>query len=206
MIVNRKHLFVFFVALAFAGGAFFVYLALQQRSATPTHATVLPQPKSLPEFSLLDQEGREFNRASFRGQWSLVFFGFTHCPDICPATLQQLSLARAQVIGGGARSFPRIVLVSVDPERDTPEILGAYTKNFGDGVIGVTGSLDELIRLTSSIGIFFAKSDEGGDNYGVDHSAVVLLINPEAEFQALFSAPHKVGNFVADVPLIAGPD
>jgi len=204
MNAQRNFLFVFFIAMAFAGGGFFTYLAFMGPPAVPTHATVLPEPKSLPEFSLLDQAGNEFNRESFSGNWSLVFFGFTHCPDICPATLQQLSLARAKVTADSDRGFPRIVLVSVDPERDTPEVLDAYIKHFGEGVTGVTGSLPQLMNLTSSIGIFFAKSDQEGDAYGVDHSAVVLLINPDAEFHALFSAPHKIEHFVDDVPLITG--
>jgi protein SCO1/2 len=206
MNTQRNFLFVFFIAMAFAGGGFFTYLAFMGPPAVPTHATVLPEPQSLPEFSLLDQAGNEFNRESFSGDWSLVFFGFTHCPDICPATLQQLSLARAKVTADGDKKFPRIVLVSVDPERDTPEVLDAYTKHFGEGVTGVTGTLTQLMNLTSSIGIFFAKSDQEGDTYSVDHSAVVLLINPDAEFHALFSAPHKIEHFVDDVPLITGSD
>ena len=206
MNMQRNFLFVFFVAMAFAGGGFLTYLAFMSPPAVPTHATVLPEPKSLPEFSLLDQAGNEFNRESFSGDWSLVFFGFTHCPDICPATLQQLSLARSKVTADGDKKFPRIVLISVDPERDTPEVLDAYTKHFGEGVTGVTGSLPQLMNLTSSIGIFFAKADQEDGTYSVDHSAVVLLINPDAEFHALFSAPHKIEHFVDDVPLITGSD
>ena len=206
MDAKRKTLVVFFLAMAFAGSGLLWFLALQQPGGVPAHATVLPEPRPLPEFSLIDQAGDDFNRASFVGHCSLVFFGFTHCPDICPATLQQLALARTSVNASGSQQFPRIVLVSVDPERDTPEILDEYTQHFGEDVIGVTGSLDELKKLTRSIGIFFEKTATDEDNYGVDHSAVVLLVNQNAEFHALFSAPHRVEDFVDDVPLIVGSD
>jgi protein SCO1/2 len=157
--------------------------------------------------SLVDHNGDEFNKESLTDQWSLIFFGFTHCPDICPATLQQLALARSRLLGAGASTFPNIVLISVDPERDTPAVMASYIGHFGDGLTGVTGSLTELRKLTSAIGIFFEKSvAENGDdgNYSVDHAAVVIVINENAEFHALFSAPHNVDHFVNDIPLITG--
>ena len=181
-------------------------LAVQGPRDIPQFATILPQPVPLSRFTLRDQHGGEFDNESLEDRWSLVFFGFTHCPDICPATLQQLAIARKRVLDAGATAFPDIVLISVDPERDTPEILAAYTGHFGAGITGITGSLEELRKLTSSLGIYFQKSATGNlddeDSYGVDHSAVVILINRDAEFHALFSAPHKVDHFVADIPLI----
>jgi protein SCO1/2 len=204
---RQKILFVTFVLTAFIGGSFFMYLALQRPGPAPAHATVLPEPMSLPEFSLVDQSGQEFNRDSFAGRWNLVFFGFTHCPDICPATLQQLALARAAIAdegNNGGQALPQIVLISVDPERDTPQAMREYISHFGTGISGVTGSIDELRKLTRATGIFFEKSAQGGENYGVDHSAVVLVIDPQAKFHALFSAPHSVDNFVSDIPLIIG--
>lgn len=181
-----------------------MYAALHQSAELPAYATVLPEPLSLPEFSLLDQSGREFSRETLKGRWSVMFFGFTHCPDICPATLQQLSLARSQLLQSGLQEFPQIILVSVDPERDSADVLQNYTRIFGADITGVTGSIDELKKLTSAIGIYFEKSAQNGENYSVDHSAVVLLIDDNAEFHALFSAPHSVDQFVNDIPLIAG--
>jgi len=203
---SRKTLFVLFVSLAFAGGAFFTYLALPKSKPMPAFATVLPEPLPLPEFSLLDQDGEPFGRDSLKGQWSILFFGFTHCPDICPATLQQLSLARAKVAERAGQAFPRIILISVDPERDTPSVLRDYIAHFGSGVAGVTGNIDELKKLTTGLGIFFATSAASNGGYSVDHSAVVLLINPAGEFHALFSAPHNVDQFVTDIPLLVDPE
>jgi protein SCO1/2 len=172
----------------------------------PATATVLPAPGALPEFSLQDQRGRPVGRDDFLGQWSLVFFGFTHCPDICPMTLQVLASVREQLSNQGFKPLPRIVLVSVDPERDTPEAIGQYVDYFGEDNVGITGSIEELRKLTGGLGIYFEKSplefDATNENYSVDHSAVVLVINPRGQFHALFSAPHTIENFTNDLPLI----
>ena len=193
-----------FVIAAFVGGTMFMSLAFQGSRNIPQHATILPQAAALPRFSLLDQNGAEFNNESLNDQWSLIFFGFTHCPDICPAPLQQLAIARSQILDAGESTFPNIILISVDPERDTPEVMATYIGHFGDGLTGVTGSLTELRTLTSALGIFFEKSVADSGNYSVDHAAVVIVINKNAEFHALFSAPHNVDYFVNDIPLITG--
>ena len=202
MKISQTQLVAIFVLSAIVGGIGFLFLAVSSADKSPSVATVLPQPVALPEFALLDEQGQGFNRESFLGQWSLVFFGFTHCPDICPATLQQLSLARDRMIAGGVSNIPQIVLISVDPDRDTPDTMRAYTSHFGSGIKGVSGDIDQLRKLTSTIGVYFAKSDQNNDNYNVDHSTVVLLVNPRSEFHAVFSSPHMVDNFAADVPLM----
>ena len=190
--------------VGFGGGTIFMVLAFQGPRNLPQHATALPQPIALPQFSLLDQHRSEFNRDSFNGHWSLVFFGFTHCPDICPATLTQLTITRSRMLAAGATGFPHIVLVSIDPERDSPETMADYVSRFGDGVTGVTGRLEELRKLTSALGIYFEKSPNETGGYSIDHSAVVIVINEHAEFQAVFRAPHTVGHFITDLPLITG--
>ena len=182
-----------------------IFVATQMnKPADLQTAFVLPMPNALPDFSLLDQSGELVNADTFRGQWDLVFFGFTNCPDICPTTLQTLASARRELIDAGVDELPRIVLVSVDPERDTPEILGQYVDYFGDGNLGVTGELEGVSTLTAALGIYFEKAPTKDGNYGVDHSAAVLVINPDGEFSALFSAPHIVANYVHDLPIIMG--
>lgn len=168
----------------------------------PRVATVLPAPAELPHFALLDQDGRAIGREVFAGQWDLVFFGFTHCPDICPLTLQVLSTAQQQLADAGQTPLPRIVLVSVDPERDTPELMRRYVTYFGENNVGITGELEEIRKLTSGLGIFFEKTAEQDGNYSVDHSSVVLLLNPAGEMHALFAAPHDAANFVHDLPIV----
>ena len=102
--------------------------------------------------------------------------------------------------------MPRIVLVSVDPERDSPEILGQYIDYFGDGNLGLTGTLEEIRKLTGGLGIYFQKQsgDDDGADYSVDHSAAVLVIDPDGGFHAVFSGRHVVDNFVHDLPILMG--
>lgn len=195
-----------FVAIAllmigFGGGAAFLYLALMTSGGAPVRATVLPESRPLPPFALVDHRGRPFTRDDLAGEWRLLFFGFTHCPDICPATLQQLAIARKRAIDNGD-PFPGIVLVSVDPERDTPAALDAYIRSFGDGVTGLTGTIESLTALTKPLGIYFAKSGDVAGDYSVDHSSVVLLVDDQAAWRAVFGAPHDVASFVRDVSLL----
>ena len=188
------------IVLALVAGALFA--ACSRETAAPVSALVLPGGNALPEFALLNQHGERADESVFEGQWDLVFFGFTHCPDICPTTLQVLATARAKLVDAGQSPLPRIVLVSVDPERDTPEILGQYVDYFGDGNLGLTGTLEEVRKLTDDLGIYFEKQPADGDSYGVDHSAAVLVIDPDGKFSALFSGPHSVDNYVHDLPII----
>ncbi len=185
--------------LAAAGIA--LSLALRQQPELQV-ATLLPEPLPLPEFALTDHEGDAFSRADFVGQTSLVFFGFTQCPDICPVTLQQLAVVRRNLMEAGSSVIPEIVFVSVDPERDDVDTVAAYVGAFGDGVRGVRGELDALNVLTQPLGVFHARP-ETDDGYDVEHTSAVLVINPDAEFAGLFRAPHSVDRIVADWPGLA---
>jgi protein SCO1/2 len=199
--MHPKNLIIAIVlGIAMAAGLF-VATTLSKPAELQT-AFVLPAPMALPEFSLLDQHSEAVGQQSFRGQWDLVFFGFTNCPDVCPTTLQILANAKRELSDAGIAESPRIVLVSVDPERDTPELLGRYVNYFGDDNLAVTGELAEIIKLTTPLGIYFEKSQTDDENYGVDHSAAVLVVNPDGEFSALFSAPHAVADYVHDLPII----
>jgi protein SCO1/2 len=198
---SRKYFIVSVAICAIAAGT---WLSLEVMRPAPVlqTATLLPAATELAEFSLLDQQGNSFTRDGFKGRWNLVFFGFTHCPDVCPITLQVLANAQKLLAAEAQGDLPRIVLVSVDPERDTPEILGQYVSHFGDDTIGITGELDEVRKLTDGLGVFFEKSAGDDENYSVDHSAVVIVVNPDGKFHALFGAPHKAENFAHDLPIL----
>jgi len=199
--MGPKNYFVAVIlAIALAAGIF-VAVRMQAPAELRT-AFVLPAPTALPEFELIDHSGETIGRDAFRGHWSLVFFGFTHCPDICPTTLHLLSSAKKTMAENGQPTLPRIVLVSVDPERDTPDLMAQYLGYFGEGNLGITGSVEGVETLTKALGIFFEKQPGENGNYGVDHSAAVLVVNPQAEFHALFSGSHQIENFVHDMPLI----
>ncbi len=198
---SRKYFIIGTAIAAIATGSWLSWQVMQTPQALLT-ATVLPAPAELAEFSLSDQHSTEFSRDSFKGHWNLVFFGFTHCPDICPLTLQVLAEAQRKMQANGRHQLPRIVLVSVDPERDSPEVLGRYVSHFGDGTVGLTGDLTELRRLTTKLGIYFEKFGIDGDNYSVDHSAVIIVIDPDGKFAALFGAPHDAESIAHDTSLL----
>jgi protein SCO1/2 len=197
----RNLLIVLILGIAIAAG-----LALALRDSTdqdmPRTATILPAGNTLPDFALLDQDGAPADKTVFEGQWDVVFFGFTNCPDICPATMTVLGQARRQLEAQGQQPLPRVVLVSVDPERDTPEAMARYVAYFGEDNLGLTGELAEVRKLTDALGIFFQKAGGETAAYGVDHSTVVLVIDPRGRLKALFSAPHAVADLVHDLPLI----
>ncbi len=197
----KNLLIAIILGVALATGIF-LSVRMAGEASVPETATVLPSPVTLPAFSLVDHTGAAADESVFNGQWNLVFFGFTHCPDVCPLTLQTLAAANRQLADMGYDELPRIVLVSVDPERDTPGQLATYLKNFGDHNLGLTGDVAEIRKLTEALGIYFDKVDTDADYYVVDHSAVVIVIGPDGRYRALFSSPHKPEQFVHDLPLL----
>ena len=170
-------------------------------SKSPEYSTVLTKPIKLDEFMLTADDDSVFSNQSLKDKWSLLFFGYTHCPDVCPLTLHQLAQANKE-LANKLDSTPDIIMVSVDPDRDTSEILQKYVRSFGENVSGVTGKNEELDKLISQLGIFYNANKHEGENYSVNHSAAVILINKNAEFHAVFSAPHSIEHFVSDLPLL----
>jgi protein SCO1/2 len=167
------------------------------------YATVLQPPMQLPDFELIDENGERFDLASFEGKWNLVFFGFTHCPDVCPTTLMQLKTARGKLQQDHDVSEPpRVVFVSVDPERDTPAIIAPYVRYFGDDVKGLTGDPGQIDILARSMGAFYQKVEMKNGDYAVDHSASIMVIDPAGRFRALFNAPFDAELFVRDLQLL----
>lgn len=137
------------------------------------------QPYGAP-FTLIDQNGAEITEAAFRGQPSVVFFGFTHCPEVCPTTLVEMD-GWLKKLGDEGKDI-RAYFVSVDPERDTPEIMKTYVGNVSDRIIGITGAPDKVAAMTKSFGIYSRKVDTGGGDYTMDHSASVLMLNRSGDF------------------------
>ena len=157
----------------------------------PMHATVLPAGNELPDFSLLDHRGQAVDRSVFEGQWDAVFFGFTHCPDVCPTSLAVLAEAQQAL-----RDHPRfgergqVVFVSVDPERDSLEAIREYVRYFSPEFVGATASEAELRDLTRTLGALFAKVPQPGGEYTVDHSAGIFFVSPDLELLSVLTPPH----------------
>ncbi len=164
------------------------------------NATVLPQLKKLPSFALMDQQGRPFDNQSLLGNWTFMTFGYTHCPDICPTTLALLTDVKQRLQPSKAAAPYNFTFISVDPERDTQQRLAEYVNYFDPAFIGATGSDDELQRLTRPLGILYAKvaTEKSAMGYVMDHSASIILVDPEGRYQALFSPPHDAGVMVED--------
>jgi protein SCO1 len=149
---------------------------------------LMDTPRDIGEFALIDHHGEPFNPARFKDRWSLVFFGFTYCPDICPTTMAFLNDFMASLEGTEAQDT-QVVMVSVDPARDTVEKLASYVPYFNPDFIGVTGEFLEIHRFATALNTPFRKVMGEGDDYQVDHSANVVLINPRGHYHGFFKAP-----------------
>jgi len=133
-------------------------------------------------FTLVDTSGKTVTDKDFRGRYMLVFFGFTHCPDICPTELQVMD-ATMEALGADAKKVAPI-FISVDPERDTPEVVGDYVKNFGDKIIGLTGSQEQVAGAAKAYRASYAKfkDKESATDYSIDHSTLVYFMGPDGEY------------------------
>jgi protein SCO1/2 len=199
-------IFVMAVLVAFlsatAGVAF--WKITQARQAMPRNSLiVLPEPRVIADFALIDQLGQPFSLEQLRGSWSLIFFGFTHCPDVCPTALYELQQVRkslAQKLDESTQ-MPEILFVSVDPERDTPEALRDYLSHFDPSFIGLTGKHEQLLPLTKQVGIAYRieEHESGVTQYNVDHSTGILLTNPAGRLHGVFPAPHGAADISADL-------
>src|SRR5271155_3529602 len=122
-------------------------------------------------FQLVDQNGKPFGDADLKGKWHLVFFGYTHCPDTCPTTLNELSLALDRL--GKERDAVGIVFITVDPERDTPEMLKSYVESFDAPIVALTGTPAEVAQAAKDYRVYYAKHPRADGGYDMDHSAVI---------------------------------
>lgn len=178
------------IALFVAG---FVYRISLPRVMTESEMQInglylLETPRDIGEFALVDQNGEPFNRARLEGHWSLLFFGFTYCPDICPTTMTFLNEFVDSLEGTEAQDT-QVVMVSVDPARDTPSQLAGYVPFFNPDFIGVTGEFLDIHRFATALNTPFRKVVGAGDDYQVEHSSNVVLINPRGDYHGFFKAP-----------------
>lgn len=160
--------------------------------------TLLGSARPIIDFALADTDGKPFTNAELKDHWTVIFPGFTFCPDVCPTTLTTLKTVQEQ-LGADAAQL-RIVMLSVDPERDTPETLGRYVHAFSPTFLGVTGSTAALDALGESIGYVYTKVPGATpETYTVDHSASMILIGPDGRLRGYFTPPYKVEALVADL-------
>lgn len=164
--------------------------------------TEIVPPRPLSSFALIDHNAQRFAREQLQGRWSLLFFGFASCGDICPTTMAMLASTVKSLDDLPEAQRPRVVFVSVDPKRDTPQVLNTYVKSFHPDFIGVTGAQADVDAFSLSLGAPSGiRPLEVG--YAVDHSGSVFAINPRGEFQAIFSPPHTAAALAADYRILA---
>lgn len=168
-------------------------------------AIVKQQSTKLDDFSLIDHQGRPFDNRRLQGKWSLVFFGYTYCPDVCPTTMALLSQLEQELQGSIAEDNTQYILASVDPERDTPEKLAEYVTHFNTDFIGVTGEVASMFEFARNLNSMFAKApiDDSG-SYLVDHSMSIAIINPAGEHHGFLRGPHNVANMNQALRAIMG--
>jgi len=148
-------------------------------------------------FQLIDQDGRTVTEQALLGRPSLVFFGYTHCPDVCPATMYDISQIM-QALGPDA-DRARAVFITVDPERDTQPVLKDYMSSFDPHITGLTGDLDAITTVAKEYRVYFRKVATEGDDYGMDHTAITYLMDKEGRFVAPFSLKRTTEEAAADL-------
>ena len=192
------------IAVGFATSHFMLSEQTVDLSGRLEVATVLGgDDRPVPQFSLIDHDEKTFTKDNLTDGWSLVFFGFTHCPDICPSTLAVLSQVTEDLDTTHADKLD-VYMVTVDPKRDTPAHLKNYVTYFHKDFVGVTGGADQLGLVTKSLGAVARIQDheKGAMDYAVDHSSHMALINPKGNLYAIFTAPHEPDRILRDLKQI----
>ena len=202
--MNKSSIIVVAVIALCGGFGISWYVASNKPIELETGLWFGEQARALPDFELVDHNRKPLTRAELDGQWSLMFFGYTHCPDICPASLQTMADMVGAIEDRDVRDALLVYFVSVDPERDHPELLSSYVTYFNPAFTGATAPMERLRVLTGSLGIAHEFRNKTEDNpvYDVDHSAAIVLINPRAEFAGLFGAPHDPLQIARDMTRI----
>ena len=173
-----------------AAGAF---LGLGLREAPKGAAGTLLASAIGGPFRLVDQNGKTVTEADLKGKWSLIYFGYTHCPDACPTTLNEIAIALDDL--GPKRDAVRPVFITVDPERDTPEVLKSYVTSFDAPILALTGTPEQIAQAAKDYRVYYAKHPEPGGDYSMDHSSVIYVMDPEGRFTATFtpeSSPEDI--------------
>ena len=194
---------IVFVVVIVSG---FVYVMVKPRvmpdaALRANNAFLFERPRDIGAFSLLDDNGQVFAPSQLQGKWSLLFFGFTFCPDVCPTTMAELGQFAGKLRPEYAKDT-QVIMVSVDPARDTPAKLRDYVHYFNPQFRGVTGEFLALHEFATSLNVPFVKAPGGGDNYQVEHSGNIALINPQGHYVGFFKAPHELDKLVRNYEAI----
>ncbi|MCB1856730.1 MAG: SCO family protein [Gammaproteobacteria bacterium] len=209
MTLNLRRLLAGMAALLMVGVLLLVFsprepAVVGEGIPTALQGVMRPVARPISDFELVDQSGRPFDSGRLAGHWSLVFFGYTYCPDICPTTLATLTTVldglEQESSGGGA---VRVLFVSVDPARDTPEVLTRYLAYFGRNLSGLTGSRQQIDEFAQQFGAgYVIESPHAPGEYLVSHASSIFLVDPNSKLIASFSPPHSPATLIAQIDAI----
>lgn len=197
-VAAKKFLLIGVAILALAAGLLTANFWLAPKEVELTTGTRLLEPRELPDFLLTDQNNHPVRKDDWRGHWTLVFPGFSYCPDVCPATLGFLKQLSAAL--GPQSAQLKIVFFSVDPERDTPDRLNQYIRFFSPSFSTVTTREPQLGEFAKALAVAYTKvPGKTPASYTMDHSAALILIDPQARISAFFSPPFQLGPMTKDL-------
>ncbi len=170
------------------------------------HGTVLEKPREVEPFTLTSTNHQPFDNASLQGHWTIVFFGFTNCGSICPTTMAELGKMYHLLEEKKVKVLPQVVMISVDPERDSLDKLDQYVKAFDSHFYGARGDEGSISMMTQAMGIAYTKvalhANEDSQNYDIEHTGTLMLFNPKGELNAFFTTPHQASLLVKDYLLL----
>ncbi|MHB1218492.1 MAG: SCO family protein [Alphaproteobacteria bacterium] len=152
-------------------------------------------------FTLVDQQGRTVTDETFRARWMLVFFGFTHCPDVCPTALNDMSAVLAEL--GPAADKVQPIFVTVDPERDTVEAMSQYVANFDPRIVALTGTPEQIAQAARAYRVYYKKVPQG-DDYTMDHTGILYLMDPQGQFMTHFTPNTPPADMAARIRKLLG--
>jgi protein SCO1/2 len=203
-LITRPLTLSLFAGLSILAGMAVAVLLLRPPPAQIQSGTLLEKPRPIVDFTLTGEDGKPFTRADLLGHWDLIYVGYTYCPDVCPTTLATLKDVH-KALGADAAKV-RVVFLSVDPERDTPERLAQYVHYFSPAFKAITGDKAQLDALGSNLGFVYMKvPGPTPQTYSMDHSAALILVNPQAELAGFVSPPLIAETLAADLrSLVAG--
>ncbi len=174
-------------------------LAEARKKYLPIQGSILSPARKIAVPALTKDDGSPFVLDDLKGEWHLLFFGYTHCPDVCPVTMGVAAQAK-KIAEANNHIFPQVIFISVDPDRDKVEMLTDYVQYFDKDFIGVTGDSALIKALTLQLSVVYLQmpAEAGSDNYLVDHSSALLLLNPEGKLVAFMNPPHDPKTILKD--------
>ncbi len=169
------------------------------------HGTLLSTPREIPPFNLEGMDNKLFNNRALHGKWTMIFFGFTHCGYVCPTTMAKLAKTYHLLEAKKHYPLPHVVFISIDPKRDTKARLSKYVKAFHPSFYAARGKDDQIKAMTQKMGIAYASVALKGqpNNYDIQHTGAIMLINPDGKLIAFFTAPHDSAKLAQDYELVA---